>query len=82
MSGLRDEHDRDRLTECVDSAGYALLKERLAEMLDGERLKLESKELTESNLRAQQGAVRILRAVLDLPQIMITEYDSQHRGTR
>ncbi len=82
MSGIRDEQDRDRLQETIDSEGYRLLKERLFEMLDRERLALERRDTPDAELRFRQGAVSALRTALELPRIMIAEFEPTKRGRR
>jgi len=82
MSGIQDEQDLDRLKECVDSPGYKLITERLQELLEQQRCRLEAPELTDGMMRRGQGVIYAFRALLNLPQIMIDEYDSIHKGTR
>ncbi len=82
MSGIRDEQDRDRLQETIDSDGYKLVAERLREMLERERKALEPTTATDAELRYRQGSVFALRAVLDLPQIMMAEFEPEQRGRR
>ncbi len=81
-SGIRDEQDRDRLQELVASDGYKLLVERLQAMLERERKALESLDAADAELRYRQGSVFALHTVLDLPQIMMAEFEPEQRGRR
>lgn len=75
------EQDRDRIEETIASEGYALLAERMREMLKGEQTALESRSASEADLRYRQGSVAVLRAVLTLPQTMMAECEPT-RGKR
>lgn len=63
-----DALDLDAVQVLVRSHGYALLKARYEQMLERRRLELEHRDAPEA-----RGAVRELRAVLDVPAVLITE---------
>jgi hypothetical protein len=64
-SAALDLTDRDHLRQTLSTRGYQIIQERMEEMLEAARLKLESME--GADLLKQQGRVAMLREILRLP---------------
>jgi HAMP domain-containing protein len=73
-----DRTDLEELRSTVASGGWQMLRERLTQMVETERLNCETAAALDE-MRAAQGAVRALRRVLELPSILEREIRAKER---
>ena len=71
-----DRMDMQHLQQTLTTRGYQIVHERLTEMLEHERMQLET--LTGPELSRQQGRVAMLRATIALPRQLLESLRARH----
>ncbi len=71
-----DSIDAEHIRQTLETRGWQLIEARIKETLEATRGQLELAELPPAQYRAQ-GAVRALRLVLNVPEILLREIAQQ-----